>query len=259
MENVHIIILGSGTCVPSLERSSCAIVIQIGKENLLFDIGPGTTRRLLEAGVDVFDIGHIFLSHFHPDHSGELASFLFSYKYGNPGRSNKPLALIGGHGFLEFFQGLKQVYKHWMAFAPEQIHLFELGATGWDSMVFSQFTVETAPVDHNDESIAFKVKTPKGKTVVYSGDTDYCESLVKIAKGADLLILESSFPDEFRVQGHLTPSLAGEIARKAGVRKLVLTHFYPECNGADIPRQCRKTYKGPLILAEDLLTLSIDG
>ncbi len=59
-----------------------------------------------------------------------------------------------------------------------------------------------------------------------------------------------------KVPGHLTPSLAGRIATQAGVKKLVLTHFYPECEQVDIAKQCRKTYQGPLELAEDLKEIS---
>ena len=55
----------------------------------------------------------------------------------------------------------------------------------------------------------------------------------------------------------LTPSLAGEIATQANVRKLVLTHFYPECDHVDIEMECRKTYTGPLVLAEDLMQIEV--
>ena len=74
-------ILGSGTCVPSLKRSACSVFIETGGKKILFDIGPGTMRRLLEAQTQIWDISHIFISHFHLDHTGELASFLFSNKY----------------------------------------------------------------------------------------------------------------------------------------------------------------------------------
>jgi ribonuclease BN (tRNA processing enzyme) len=60
-----------------------------------------------------------------------------------------------------------------------------------------------------------------------------------------------------RVKGHMTPSLAGELAAKAHVRKLVLTHFYPQCDQVDISAQCRQTYAGPLVLAEDLMQLEV--
>jgi ribonuclease BN (tRNA processing enzyme) len=47
------------------------------------------------------------------------------------------------------------------------------------------------------------------------------------------------------------------MAAKAGVRKLMLTHFYPECDRADIAAECRKTYDGPLVLAEDLMEITV--
>jgi len=60
----------------------------------------------------------------------------------------------------------------------------------------------------------------------------------------------------FEMGGHLTPSSAGRMAALAGAKRLVLTHFYPECLGTDIADQCRKTYDGKLILARDLLAIS---
>ena len=70
--------------------------------------------------------------------------------------------------------------------------------------------------------------------MVYSGDTDYSEDLIRLAQGADLLICECSLPEEMKVEGHLVPSLAGRIASEAGCRKLLLVHLYPECEGRDI-------------------------
>ncbi|MFZ1200995.1 MAG: MBL fold metallo-hydrolase, partial [Desulfobacterales bacterium] len=74
-------ILGSGTCVPSLKRSSCAVLVETGTSVVLLDSGAGTMRRLLETGRTIFELSHIFYSHFHPDHSGELAPLLFATKY----------------------------------------------------------------------------------------------------------------------------------------------------------------------------------
>ena len=78
---IIVTILGSGTCVPSLKRSSCSVLMQIGGSRLLFDSGPGTMRRLLEAQTTIFEISHIFYSHFHPDHTGEFVPFIFATKY----------------------------------------------------------------------------------------------------------------------------------------------------------------------------------
>lgn len=245
-------ILGSGTCVPSLKRSACSALISLTDVQLLIDLGPGTMRRLLEANTSIFDIGFIFLSHFHPDHTGELVSFLFASKYPDRFRRKAPLTIVAAKGFSDFFAGLKRVYGEWIELAPGILSIIELDNTGADNRQFDAFTVKSTPVKHREESIAFRIENPVGISIVYSGDTDYSENLISLAQNADVLVCESALPDDRKVEGHLTPSLAGKIASAANVKKLVLTHFYPECDAVDMRAQCRKTYTGPLILAQDL-------
>jgi ribonuclease BN (tRNA processing enzyme) len=254
---LSVTILGSGTCVPSLKRSSCSVLMRTGDNILLFDSGVGTMKRLLEAGVEIFDVSFIFYSHFHPDHTSELVPFLFSNKYPDGSRRKKPLTLVAGNGFLKFYENLKLVYGHWIELDSDLLNMIELDNTHHDMRRFDDFKVETLPVEHNPESIAYRITDPGGASVVYSGDTDFSDNLVMLSKDADLLICESAVPDELKVKGHLTPSLAGEIAKRANVRKLVLTHFYPECDLVDVKKECRKTYSGPLVLAEDLMTINI--
>ena len=250
-------ILGSGTCVPSLRRSSCSILMKIRDKYLLFDSGAGTMRKLLENGVEIFDVSFVFYSHFHPDHTAELVPFLFANKYPDGSRRNIPLTLMAGKGFEKFYDDLINVYGHWIELAPGLLTIVELDNTSYDMRVFDDFKVESLPVDHNPESIAYRITNSDGISIVYSGDTDVSENLVTLSKDADLLICESALPDELKVKGHLTPSLAGEIADRANVRKLVLTHFYPECDQVDIEKECRKTYSGPLLLAEDLMQINL--
>jgi len=254
---ISVTILGSGTCVPSLERSSCSVLMQIKNSLLLFDSGPGTMRRLLEAGPTIFDIDFLFYSHLHPDHSGELVTFLFANKYANGIRRRIPLTVVAARGFKIFYNHLKTAYGTWIELAPELFNIIELNNRGPDTWHFDNFAVASQPVEHIDSSIAYRITSPGGKSVVYSGDTDVSENLVALSKDADLLICESALPDELKVEGHLTPSLAGEIAARANVRKLALTHFYPQCDLVDIEQECRKTYAGPLVLAEDLMKIEI--
>ena len=254
---IIVTILGSGTCVPSLQRSSCSVLMQIGTARLLFDSGPGTIRRLLEAGTTIFDLNYIFYSHFHPDHTAELVPLIFATKYPDGDRRQSRLTITAGRGLAHFFAGLKAVYGKWIELAPGLLDFVELDNRSKDSINFRGFAVESAPVDHNPESIAYRITSADGSTVVYSGDTDYSENLIALATGADLLICESAQPDSLRVKGHLTPSLAGEMATRAGVRKLVLTHFYPDCENTDLVAECRQTYGGPLILAEDLMRIEV--
>ena len=255
--DMTVTILGSGTCVPSLARSSCSAMITTRNARILLDCGPGTMRRLLEAGSNIHDITHLFLSHFHPDHSSELVPFLFATKYPNRRLRSQPLTIVAGRGFLEFFNGLKSVYGNWIDIGEQLKTIIEMDTVKAETRQFDDFTLISMPMAHNDESIAYRVEDRNKRSVVYSGDTDYTENLVELARNVDLLICESALPDNLHAKGHLTPSLAGKMAAKAAVRKLMLTHFYPECDQADLVAECRKTYDGPLVLAEDLMRIEV--
>lgn len=250
---IHLTILGSGTCVPSLSRSSCAVFLKIGGKNILIDAGPGTMRRLLEAGISIFDIDFILLSHFHPDHCAEMVPFLFANRYPDMGLRKKKLTLCGGPGFSEFFNGLNELFNKWIEL-PGMLEIRELTPGRYE---FKGFELESAAVNHRPESLGFRITSQSGASIVYSGDTDFSENLVVLSKNADILICESALPDEIKVDGHMTPGLAGKTAMAAGVKRLVLTHFYPECETVDIKAQCEKTYTGPLTLAEDLMILTV--
>jgi ribonuclease BN (tRNA processing enzyme) len=253
----QITILGSGTCVPSLERNPCSFLMETDGEKLLFDCGPGVMRRLLEIDVSIFDISKLFLSHFHPDHSGELASFLFALKYPAPTFQKQALTIVAGQGFKAFYEHLQMVYGNQIVLPAGFMKVIELDTNGADTHAFSAFTVSSIPVAHRPESLAYRIVDSNGKALVYSGDTDVCDGLVAIASDADLMICEAAFPDNQKTSGHLTPSLAGEIAQAAKVKQLVLTHFYPACADADVEKQCRSTYSGPLVIAQDMMVLSI--
>jgi ribonuclease BN (tRNA processing enzyme) len=253
----QITILGSGTCVPSLDRNPCSFLMETGGKKLLFDCGPGVMRRLLEIDVSIFDISHIFLSHFHPDHSGELVSFLFALKYPAPSFQKQALTIVAGQGFNTFFKHLQMVYGNQIVLPSGFMNVIELDTNGPDSRVCSGFTIASMPVAHRPESLAFRIVDSNGNALVYSGDTDICDGLVDIASNADLMICEAAFPDNQKTSGHLTPSLAGEVAQTAKVKQLVLTHFYPACADTDVEKQCRSTYSGALVLAQDRMILSL--
>jgi ribonuclease BN (tRNA processing enzyme) len=257
METVRVTILGSGTCVPSLRRSSCSVLAETGGAKLLFDMGPGTMRRLLEAGVTIGEISHLFFSHLHPDHTGELAGFLFASKYPRERRRRNRLRITAAEGFMDFYKRLKTVYGQWIELEEGIVDIFEMSATRPDYMQLDCADVHTFPLVHTENSIGYRLTMPDTTSVVYTGDTDYCKNAVRLAMNADLCICESALPDEMKVDGHLTPSLAGRIASEAQVRTLLLTHFYPECDDVDIEAQCRKTYNGRLLCARDLMRIEI--
>jgi ribonuclease BN (tRNA processing enzyme) len=110
---------------------------------------------------------------------------------------------------------------------------------------------------HIGESVGYRVEFEDGKSMAISGDTDYCQNIIDLAFEVDMLVLECSFPDGKKVEGHLTPSLAGRIALESRCKKLLLTHFYPICDQFDISNQCRQVYPGQIILGEDLMRIAI--
>jgi ribonuclease BN (tRNA processing enzyme) len=255
--SMELIILGSGTTVPLAERASPSIALFIGKVFLLLDIGPGTVRQLASAGLAHEDIDYVAISHLHPDHTADLIHIIFATRHPPVLEKRKPFTIIGPEGFSRFMEGLKKPYGTWLDLPDGLMEIEEMHSDKRDRRRFKGFILLSAPLRHTAQSIGFRIEDNSGNSMVYSGDTGYCEEIVDFAKDADLLILESSFPDGQEKEGHLTPSQAGEIAARSGAKKLVLTHFYPECLRTDIEAQCRKTYQGELILATDLLHISV--
>jgi len=100
-----------------------------------------------------------------------------------------------------------------------------------------------------------------GRKIVYSGDTRDSENLVKLAENADLLIHEATFEDELKERamkdGHSTPSMAAETAKKAGVKRLVLTHISARYKDANLLLEQAKKIFVNTELAEDFLRLEL--
>ena len=248
---MELIVLGSGCGIPSPTRGAPGLALLVDGQPLLLDSGSGTLDRLLRAGIPYGGVDTLFYTHRHNDHTADLGSFLFANNI--PGyQRERDLTLVGPSGFRTFFERMLALYP-WLRPATYRVHVREV----WQSRLrVAGCMVEARPTHHTADSVGYRL-TAGGKTFVYSGDATYDPGVVKLARDADLLLLECSFPDELAMDMHLTPALAGRIARQAGARRLVLTHFYPVCDGYDIAGQCRAEYDGPIILAEDNLRIEV--
>ena len=91
--------------------------------------------------------------------------------------------------------------------------------------------------------------------MAYSGDSLYCDSLVRLCGAADLAILDCSFPENRPGAGHLHAGLCGLVAQEAGVNQLVLSHFYPIAERYDVCAQAGNYFTGRIRMARDLLKL----
>lgn len=245
-------ILGSGTAMPWLERSNAAYILEVDGRKLLLDSGAGTIRRLLEVKVGLLDIEDIFYTHLHNDHINDLGAIIWANNYGL--KRKKPLYLYGPKGIRKYCNILmKKLLK------PSKVY-FDLKVTELKNskLLIGNVHVETFQTKHSlsTRSVIYRFKH-ENKIFVYTGDTEYCEEAIKAAESADVLLAECSHPDNLKADGHLTPSLAGKIAAKAGVKTLILTHFYPAVLKSNIKKQCGKEFGGNIIVAKDKLSINI--
>jgi ribonuclease BN (tRNA processing enzyme) len=259
---MEVLFLGTGTGVPSEKRASPALLILLENSTILIDAGPGTLRQLTKAGLSVSDLDYIFFTHFHPDHTADLVPYLFAVRYFPEfKRDGLPARIYGPPGFLKFHQHLKAAYGEWIDPGLTQVVLGEIHSgdrLDLDidiGMGIAQISAH--PISHTESSLGYRVKDKEGRVLALSGDTEYSQELINLAKEADLLVTEASFPEGMAVKGHLVPSEAGKAAAKANVKHLVLTHFYPQCEDQDILSPASKVFNGAVTLASDLMRVSV--
>lgn len=252
---MELIVLGSGTGVPYLRRGAPALAVRAAGHLLLLDLGSGALRGLLRHGLNFSQIDLFAISHLHPDHIGDLVPFFFASHYALGYTRQEPFLFLAARGFAEFYGKLKLAFGPWLEPPPGLMQLRELSPEGPDQVSLGGgLVIKSAPVNHIEGSLAYRVEA-EGVSLVYSGDTDESDSLVDLAREADLLVLEAANP--FKVPGHLTPPEAGRLAARAGVKRLLLTHFYPPCDEVDVVALAAQEFKGEIIRAEDGLRLEV--
>jgi ribonuclease BN (tRNA processing enzyme) len=251
---MELIVIGSGTGVPSLRRGSPSLAVKAAGRLLVLDLGSGSLRALLRLGLNFSDIDVLALTHLHPDHVGDLIPFLFATRYGLGYTRREPFRLLAARGFARFYELLKEAFGVWVEAPPGLMELKELAPDAPDEVKEGGLVIRSAPTTHTEGSLAYRVEAG-GRSLVYSGDTDESDSLVDLARGADLLVLEAANP--FKVPGHLTPAEAGRLAARAGVARLLLTHFYPPCDEVDVAALAAQEFGGEVRRAEDGLSLAV--
>lgn len=250
---MKITLLGTGTGVPSQRRNPPCILMNIGTKRALFDSGPGILKKLLPLGVDYLNLDFLFYTHLHLDHIYEFAAILFAAKI-PPAIRKKTLNVYGPDGLKDYYKKINDLYKGTLYTDAYKVNLEEIENKKID---IDGFTISTKTLEHHDGGMGYRVSTPGGRAVVYSGDTDYCNGIIELSKDVDLLILECAFPDELKMKGHLTPTTAGKIAREASAKKLVFVHMYPVCDKHDLIASCRKEFGGEIIVGEDLMQFDL--
>jgi ribonuclease BN (tRNA processing enzyme) len=253
---MEIVILGSGTATPSLERNASGLAVQTEKLIFLVDIGPGTLRRMCEAQIDSRLVDAILITHFHPDHTSDLVAFLFASNYAFGPVREDPFYIVGPTGFKGFYASLQAVWGDWIVPKNNRLKVKEMDAETSDGLLIDEVTILSMPSPHSFPSISYRIEEA-GKSVTVSGDTDISEGLVELAMDTDVLICECSMPEESKIPGHLVPSEAGAMAEKARAQKLVLTHMYPPCEEVDVAEQASRSFLGEVLKAADLMKIKV--
>ena len=188
--------------------------------SLLLDLSSGTLDRMVRH-LPLHELDGVIISHLHLDHCADLATLVFALNHLDYPRG-RGLPLLGPPGLLERMEGLRKLYGSWLD-EPG----CGLPITEWRGALLQElgFRFEAAAVAHSASGHGWRIESPSGASLAYSGDTGPSRALIDLARGADLLLCECTQPEGRPAKGHLMPSQVGEIAAKALVAQVLLTHF----------------------------------
>ena len=249
---MNIYFLGTGTAVPARNHSPAGLIIVANGQRILLDIGPGTLSRLYQAGITYDQIDHLFLTHLHPDHTLDLATLFQAFNYASEQPRTKPFSIIGCRGSDRF---IHRMFKLFPDIDPLSFPLV-IHQVFRSQFFINGLKIKIAPTGHTPESVAYRIEDSE-HSLVYSGDASPHGELAQLAKNAELLISECSFPAGWETEDHLNADTVGIIAKQAQVKSLMVTHFYPPSLAVDLVGQIRNHYDGKIQMAFDGLQINL--
>lgn len=224
-------LLGTGTSLPSAQRASPGLHLEIGGDRVLIDPGPGTLRRMAAEGLDWKALDAVALTHRHLDHTLDLLHLLFALRvveHAPDGGRSRPLLLFGFPGMAAFIAQLGAAYGEWVSSSGYPRPIVELAPGA--ALERGDWRVSAHAMAHLPESIGFRFESAAGILAV-TGDTEVTPGAVTLAADADLLVCECSAPDEAPIPRHLTPAGVARIALESRCRRVVLVHLNPGSDG----------------------------
>jgi ribonuclease Z len=249
---------GTSAAVPSPDRDNTSLAFYTQHEAILVDCSGSPYQKLLKAGLDPMRVSSLIVTHRHVDHVYGIPSL--AHTLGLAGRRGAlrvyalPETLRILRGFLDLFPLEEKM--------PYPIELHEVPAKEGHRILHAKgFTVLSSPVKHGAPNIGLRVEfdSPGEQgAVVYSSDTSPCASLIALARRADILVHEATFLHSEAARaasdGHTTGFQAGEVARQAGVKRLMLCHFGAGLRGLldELRREAMQAFGGPVEVPEEL-------
>lgn len=278
-------LLGTGSPEAQVRRASSGYLVEVGNETLLLDCGGGVYDRLVLSGRRPSDIDRLFLTHLHTDHMMDYARLVHArwdegaenlLVQGPPPISSISEKLFGRNGVFATdltarteSEGSQAVWvarggklpRPWPApKVTEVMPGFSAEGDGWK--------LTSCEVPHAQPHLicmAFRIDAGD-HSIVYSGDSGPCEALEKLAKGADILIhwcyrLSHETVNAFIAANSPPPADTARMAQRAGVKKLILTHFRPHMDADGVHDQVRVEmsgeFDGEALIAEDLMQFNL--
>lgn len=293
----ELVVLGTASQVPTRHRNHNGYLLRWDGEGILFDPGEGTQRQMLRAGVAAHDIDRICVTHFHGDHSLGLAGVIQRINLDqvpHPVTAHYPASGQRFFDRLRYATAYRETVR--LTEAPvadggvlADTPSYTLEARRLDHPVESFGYRLIEPDGHRmlpERLAAHGIKGPdvgriqregalgrvaledvsevrRGQRFAFVMDTRLCDGARELAEGCDMLVIESTFLDEDVAlaadHGHLTAGQAARVARDAGVRHLVLTHFSQRYSEPDeFERQARAAgFEGELSVAHDLVRVPV--
>ncbi len=252
------IVIGSGTSVPHPERSSSAYWVETEKGSLMMDFSPSAIHRIAQERLDWVNLDAIWISHFHLDHFGGLAPFLFGTKWApeTQGRT-KPLKIFGARGLRALLTKYDDAYDFGFLEQPFPLEIVEVEPLE-KFRILEDLEAVSFSTPHTEESRAIQLKDSGGTTLVFSADTGFTKQLGAFARNVDLFVMECSFVRNKPVESHLDLAEAMHLARYSKAKKVVLTHLYPEWDEVNFAEEIAKFQPGcSVIEALDGLRIEI--
>ncbi len=246
------IVLGTANAVPDATHANTHFVLTDGTRTLLVDAPCEVVPRLRRAGISPWHITDLLLTHFHPDHTAGISMLLMDAWL--QGR-HEPLHVYGIADVIDRLKQMMALYRweNWPDFFPVVFHEIALKPLT-PVLEAPQWRVLASPVVHMVPAIGLRVEFPNGDVLAYSGDTAPTDAVANLARGATCLFHEASGA----MEGHTSAAQAGEVAARAGVQRLYLVHTDTDpAVRARLAVEARKTFSGPVVVAEDMLRLTV--
>ncbi len=254
---MHFAFLGTSGAIPTSARDTTSLVFAEASGAVLVDCGGSPVARLRQAGVNPLALRAVLVTHLHADHAYGLPALVQGLRL--LGR-REPLAIRCRPEHVEALRQLLALFGL-LERAPFSLALEPVPpAPGAHVLALDRLVFSAAPNEHGampNFAVRVDVRGRPGRAVVYSSDTAPCPGVAALARGAHTLVHEATFPhrDRGRFGVHATAREAGQVAREAGVRRLILAHVEAEYHGEldALAAEAREEFGGEVEVARELV------